>query len=719
MNTQQALLNPNISPGNHVTLDQVDRVVFKHCSFVNNTPLSVYNWFQRGTGIWANKASFMVYGNNDTWSGSPLDNTHTCFYQLHTGIRSLGGFSPYAFYICREMEFQHCLYGIMNYQTNRPQIILNNFGLPEASGFDFLPEDLVNVNDPTGQLVERGIFLTGSTGYTVEQNTFKGFNNPFVPDDYPGALGIWVDQSGSVDYNSIRNNDFQEMKMGIYVTRNNGLTPKQSGLQLFCNDFYSGVTDIYRFSKSTLRYDQGGNQGTYLNGELLAGNRFSEDVPDCSAVGDFVIDPDNTVYNDYFCHNQANTIPDCGGVSSISGNQLLSSWVIGPDPYDPVDCPMNYASGGGGGTGPGNVPGIVAAIGTIRAQLLASKQVYEAMVDANQKQSTIETIELALPSESQFVRDILLQRHPLSDEVLGKMIYYADKFNPWHLTQVFLANSPLSNEVLYSIENSDILSDFFMDFLYSADHGTSLRRLIELEMIHFDSELDKLHNDLAHSLVQYPAEPGTEEDVLMDLLPFQNSIEEDMSDKYLLDKVGFLLHANEFEEALNRIPEEGDWSSYRQLISHDVALAGNWEQADETMLNDLMNLAHDTEDVYCHYGRSKLLELGVVTEDPIPVFPIQYRSLQIEHVRTSNRAVLLGVWPNPTSSVCWIHYPKEADGIGVIRVLSPAGQLIHEQLLNDNGLVELDLTEYPSGIYMAQLTVEGKILENVRITVLK
>ncbi|MFO0360690.1 MAG: hypothetical protein ACK500_02610, partial [Flavobacteriales bacterium] len=518
--TRQALLNAGAVPGNHVTLDQVDRIAFRGCSFVNNTPLSVYNWFNRGTGIWSQRASFIVQGSNNPWTGSPLDVINTSFYQLNTGIRSLGGFSPFAFYTCREMEFQHCLYGIMNYQTNRPIIVLNNFLLPEASGFDFTPEELVNVNDPTGQLVERGIFLTGSTGYTVEQNTFTGFDNPLVNDDYPGGLGIWVDQSGYVENNEIRNNDFHQMKLGVYATRNNGLTAGQKGVQLFCNDFYSGVTDIYRFRNSTLRYDQGGNQGP--GGDMEAGNRFSEDVPDCSAVGDFVIDPDNTRYTSYYAHYEPITIPDCGGVSAYGEGQLLTvSFFDGFQPYDPADCPVKFSPGGGGGTGPGNAPGIISAIGTVRAELESSLALYESVVDADQKLSTIEVLEMALPTESQFVLDVLIQRHPLSDEVLKKVIMNSHKLNPWHLTQVFLANSPLSREVFHSIENSNILSDFFMEFLYDADHGTSLRKLMESEISYYESELDRLHKELVVSLVHYQTEGGTEVDILMDYQPYQ------------------------------------------------------------------------------------------------------------------------------------------------------------------------------------------------------
>lgn len=38
--------------------------------------------------------------------------------------------------------------------------------------------------------------------------------------------------------------------------------------------------------------------------------------------------------------------------------------------------------------------------------------------------------------ESAFLRNMLLQKYPLSDEVLRVAIERASSFDPWHLTQV-------------------------------------------------------------------------------------------------------------------------------------------------------------------------------------------------------------------------------------------------------------------------------------------
>jgi uncharacterized delta-60 repeat protein len=84
---------------------------------------------------------------------------------------------------------------------------------------------------------------------------------------------------------------------------------------------------------------------------------------------------------------------------------------------------------------------------------------------------------------------------------------------------------------------------------------------------------------------------------------------------------------------------------------------------------------------------------------------------------SSNMGVL--IYPNPTSSSSWIHYPVEADGVGLLRVVAPTGQVIFEHKLNHKGLFELDVTNIPSGLYLAQLVVGDKVMESIRVTVVK
>jgi hypothetical protein len=240
------------------------------------------------------------------------------------------------------------MYGILNYNSDFSVLYRNYFLIPE------IPAALQIIPGNGTPNVVRGIYLTNSTGYIVEQNYFNSLNFPSIPDPFPSTIGIWVDNSGEFS-NEIRNNDFNAMKLGIYITRDNledlPIVATQTGLELKCNTFTNGQADIFRDANTTIREDQGG-------GAEYAGNRFSSALEDCEVHGDFIIDPDNTVYNNYFCTSDDISIPDCG---SIPGEDLDGDGIYGsvsdddgdllrvytnPDSYDESFCAENFPING-------------------------------------------------------------------------------------------------------------------------------------------------------------------------------------------------------------------------------------------------------------------------------------------------------------------------------------------------------------------------------------
>jgi hypothetical protein len=75
------------------------------------------------------------------------------------------------------------------------------------------------------------------------------------------------------------------------------------------------------------------------------------------------------------------------------------------------------------------------------------------------------------------------------------------------------------------------------------------------------------------------------------------------------------------------------------------------------------------------------------------------------------------VWPNPASNSAWLHYPIEADEHATIEVYDPQGRLLNSFQPNTNGLVELSLKSYESGIYVVQLIAFDKVVESIKLSV--
>lgn len=716
--TDEHLNNPSLSPNNHVLLKSVDKISFKNCSFMNKTDINTYNWFNRGTGIYSSRASFTVDGSNDPWTGSPIDSEQTTFYKLQYGIRSAGFNDPAAFYTCKEQEFQYCLYGIVNYNTDNVLIYLNNFKLPDAAGFT------------SNGSMERGIYLTNSTGYVVEQNTFTGFDDFQVAEEYPCALGIWVDNSGDAA-NEIRNNDFNEMKLGIYITGQNrdtvdagngtdgsGEKDDQTGLQLLCNTFTNGQTDVYRDQNTYMRWVQGGNQGNG-NPDIRAGNRFSEN--DCSGtVSDWINDPYNVEHIYYVCHDQPNTIPDCGGVNSThpEGNEtiLMTNSVDDGILYNEGDCANAYSSGGG--QNPGGIAGIITQLNTARTELHIAKTTYNAVVDNNQKQSTIDILNEAFPHESQYYRDLLTNRYPLSDEVLRQLIAQSNRLSSWHLTEVFLANSPLRREMLAQIERTQILSPFFMNFLYNADSGESLRTLMELNISGLATYRDKLIQQIAQAGLNYEINPESEINRLIYLDTYLNQINPSDALVFIRSRASLLASKGNYSGAIALVENEPALYHYKEILEIEQSVEGDWSLLNELQITELTIIGSKSSDF------SSSMALGILNEivgnvlEPEPRVPNQYRSIHFEVDNIHNALPLMGLWPNPATNSTWLSYPADADDNATIEVYDLQGKLITSFLLNMNGAVELSLVNYESGVYLVQLIALGKVVESIKLTVI-
>jgi hypothetical protein len=720
--TDEHLNNPSLSPNNHVLLKSVDKISFKNCSFMNKTDINTYNWFNRGTGIYSSRASFTVDGSNDTWSGSPVDSEQTTFYKLQYGIRSAGFNDPDAFYTCKEQEFQYCLYGIVNYNTDNVLIYLNNFVLPDAAGFN------------SNETVERGIYLTNSTGYVVEQNTFDGFDDFQVNDEFPCALGIWVDNSGDAA-NEIRNNDFNEMKLGTYITRNNknmvigpdsanadyDIGFEQTGLQLICNTYTNGQTDIFRDAQTLIRQDQGGIQPMPL-GFLNAGNRFS--APDCEgAVSDFVIDPDNVFYNNYWCYDQPNTIPDCGGICGVAGvNQdmdlLINNIAFGMD-YDDSDCPNKFGSPIVNSPNPVLISGFMLQLDSVRVQLQVAKSTYKLVVDHNMKQNTLDVLTEAFPHESQYYRDLLMQRFPLSSEVMRELIKQSTRLSPWHLTEVLLANSPLSKDLLFEIDRAQILSPFFMNFLQNANSGTSLKRVMELNILNLATERDYLLQSIAHAGLSYESNAEIDLDQAIHSSDYITQMAFQKGASACRIVAAQLASEGDYEYAISLVSTDSLLSSYHRILQMEQSVNGDWSLLNEVQKNILFEISALKKDYGNSLALSILHELGLGNQEPEPNFPIQYRSLKTRSNDYENENKLLGVWPNPASGSVWLTYPNEADGLGSVEIYDMQGRLINKFTPSSNGLVKIQLSNYSNGVYVVRLIAFEKEIDNVKLTVIE
>jgi hypothetical protein len=64
-------------------------------------------------------------------------------------------------------------------------------------------------------------------------------------------------------------------------------------------------------------------------------------------------------------------------------------------------------------------------------------------------------------------------------------------------------------------------------------------------------------------------------------------------------------------------------------------------------------------------------------------------------------------------------YPNEAEGLGIIKIFSQQGVLVHQVAAQGKGIAEINTSQWAPGIYIALLKVEGKEFDEVKISVVR
>ena len=294
----------------------------------------------------------------------------------------------------------------------------------------------------------------------------------------------------------------------------------------------------------------------------------------------------------------------------------------------------------------------------------------------------------------------------------------ASRLSPWHLTEIFLVNCPLRKEILAEIENAEILSPFFMEFLYNADCGASVRTLLEMNISGLATHRDKLIQQIARAGLTYESVPESETDQLVYINDYVQHINNLEAVVTIRNRASLLASKGDYTGALALAENEPKLANYKKILEMEQMVAGDWHLLTVAQITELWSIKNLEKDFSSSMALGILQEIGEADFEPEPRVPIQYRSLQIGNDKVNIDLPLLGVWPNPASGSAWLHYPIEADEHAIINVYDPQGRLLNSFQPNTSGLVELSLKNYGSGIYVVQLIAFDKVVASIKLTVL-
>lgn len=698
---------PGISSLNcRVSLFEIDGVHFTNSEF-EIAQTSPYSQNNAGSGIYSLASSPIVSSTcncplNSFNEGDPSDITAQTLFTLSSdythpslfrnfkyGIR-LSGDGGIQNPVIRHSVFQDNQYGIWVGAQNATTIYRNKFIIPEIQNHDHCA----------------GVFLGKCNHYNVSRNAFAGEANLQY-----NSVGVYVKDSPE-NANEIYLNDFDHLKYGIIAEGDQAEnSPVLGGLQLLCGK-YSYVT----WSNSVVPHSgesfaeiavEQGHQ-TYpqvTSSSDLAGNLFANASTSASPFSDYFNCMGCTIikYHAHDSNSNSAVVPD-----NITSNVLVDENNI-PFTSRWNACPVEHAL----------LPEkslLVELVELNDSIINVEKAQYYQLIDGGQTGAVVSFIS-NLANSSALIRENLLPLCPyLSVTALDTLLDRTASMNPWHLSELLIACSPLDPVLLKRINNEIALPSYFLGLINEYQDGGNERlqketaikaaninknrafgKLLELELsndtlVRNYSEMEALfeaNNDLSESAMLY------------EIYRAQGKFEE----------------ASPVYEAYMRDTLSAEENALNDII-FEISNNGGYAFADSTQQQALQSLLNSEESIRMQVKSA----FELITKEPFEcefVYPEIPKSKVNRMEEKPQNISLLEVYPNPVSEDFTVGFVLPSDQRNsTLNIYNNLGQLIDQiDLSKDNGIHYLNARNWQSGLYILDLIVNGKVVESKSIVV--
>lgn len=666
-------------PGYQVVLRGVNNIKFQSCEFINNRT-DEYSIYDAGKGIASAHSGFHV--------------THCNFENLELGI----GVKSYGFDDIKisENTFTGNLGGVSLRYSGLAEVIQNDFNIPAISD--------LNLGSSHPEVVAFGVYLGGSTGFSVEENTFYS-------DVIEQNVGVAVHNSGP-DPNRIYNNEFGRLGAGIIAMGNNRSTNIYHGLLFECNDL--GTFDhplgssLGLTNEGEVRHYQG-----YLGADGGAANVFE---PYCDPITlqerEFYVGDDTPPLSPvlYFPYAQENTRPDC------HTPDMVTVPVSDENLEKPERCPSNFFSGG--------------SIGDIKDKYLANKSIYHGLrlVYSNEYNGgDIEYLRDLIdnPTVSSFdLRNELLLASPrVTSRLLIATIQREPAMNSWHLAQVLLANSRLTQDVINALNQSDV-SPYYRELVLDGQYGgISNTTIMESELGHFGGLMEFARIDYVRQLFREDSTYMWNDSII-------HYLGSDASPHLMKTMMSYHIKRKQWQSAQDLLGEASNlrWSSdYVDLVGILIDALSDSANADdviESNATQLLAIAADN-------STEAFLAQSILETYELAEFP-DYIELPASGTKSLFKGKpdkkelikpIASVHPNPAKDMIYLNWrlPEgmPAQSISMVIYNGQGMQLLTRSITSEVGIEEINTTNWPGGLYVYQLLHDNKPIHNGKFEVLR
>lgn len=684
-------------PFRHAQVVNCRNVRFTNCNFVNEIP-NAFAVTQRGRGIVSRQAPFRCAGNMLTSSK---------FENLEVGVLAM--WMPAGMmYTVNGMTFNNNFKGVVDMGTRDAVIINNKF-------------KMLAMPTPFTQ-VSIGIHLFQSNGYTIERNTFMD-QGTSVP-----SAGIWF-MGPAFQENQIYDNTFTEINMGCVVQGRHLATGgiDKEGLQMLCGDHSGNLVDQWLWADGYIKENQGGSSNhPYANNRYFStpncGTTFEPYVLPWHPFDSFVeyhhwdwngdLDPDPEM--------RPECVEDENGVSITQTGVMydLTRYFM-PTQFDKLtDCNRGELDAIFG-SGPQQLGQLVTAYRDKMVQLRSAEATYTGTVDHGYTQDLEVAINYQPWHPSHYLRDYMLAKHPLSDEVIKAAIHRSEPLDPWHLTQVLIQNSPLSPAMYSELELTAVLPAFFHNMLLQYREGVSLRSTLEGEIRTRQVESARLLHQAIWAMNDDSLTVGLRDSLLTMLM--EDSTQAGLARRYQLH-----LDELDYAAAANMAPAlfVNEWTdALAQFAAIQESVQGDWHNTDPGQQEVLLNLAFEHAPYVGAWAWSALVEIGALDSLPSPEVIEAFKSMPLLAVRAGKfgpvSAPSMAAYPNPAHDLVQITYERGMEH-GNLQLFDVQGRLMMDIPLNGQlAFWEVPIRGFAEGLYLARITLDGFVLGETKFSVVK
>jgi hypothetical protein len=685
-----------INPDYFIKLSGINILEISNCEFTNSRSWLNEDDPAQGSGIYAWHAGIKSTCAAAQTPCPPTGYHPNKFNNLYRGIYALNSGSNRTVSIINHV-FNSTYRGLYLSGVNNARITSNEFF----------------INTPFKDEGGYGLYLDACSGYWVEDNELRHNGQT------PLGVGMIVNNSGTYP-NEIYRNRFINLEAGISAQGINRDQSRISGLQILCNNFIDGYSDILIPNLEQtpgwgIAVSQGANS---QNPRHMAGNLFHHHT--AVDFNDINNEGENIIYYYPNNHDQQyeRVIPLRFTTNTVNAHGVYFT----PEWNYVVGCPCKLNSGGGG-----HEEEMKQQMAESGQEAIALQETLELLIDSGDTESLFWDVNMSSPPEAMQVYQELMNTSPyLSDTVVSATIVKEDVLIDAMLRDIMVANphSAKSGKLLEELDQRWIpLPDYMRAQIMQGKNMVSVRESMESTLAWHQLDKATAVNALARNW-------HNNADSLVWLWSADNSPASKYKLAFLYLELG---QAAQGATVLYNIPTQFNMSGaqhagHEQIAAlYDILASIAQEEkcimeADSLLTATLLEIEAGSTGLAGVYARNAMLALQAIEYDEPIILPDIMKSRAMAEAYTqlleTRSPKNLSVFPIPARDYLAVEYVVDTESNGMIEFTDASGKLVHT--LTVSGPVNkqiVDTRNWKQGWYLATLKTLTKTLESVKFII--